>query len=231
MTYAIVGAFMITSLCFWMYKWKKGNPSVERIAGNCPFCLTDKGIPTTDHSFRVCPNFRNPANLHLCTLSYCEAMLRESEELYFYAAGIIPYYEKNGEIQILLVEEHRHNKSLYNYIGGKRDCHKKGDTYRLETSVETMCSELVEEMSPLLENMDTLIDQVDCNLYRSKVLWWPQSKAAIYLVPIQEYLDRCIRKEDSIEAIAFKWFNLHTMNPDVLHYYVRPIIEEIKVHL
>lgn len=158
-----------------------------RIAGNCPFCLDGKGFPTTEHSFRHCTIFKDNASMNLSKEPYIDKKLHDYDEQYFYASGVVPYRVKDGSYQILIISETRHNKTLYNYIGGKRDCYKSDNVYRLETSKETMTSEFCEEMKPLLQEHEFthLMMNIDRNIH--DVLWWSKSKLAIYLVPIYDF--------------------------------------------
>jgi len=195
--------------------------NIERIANNCPKCLDENGIPTNDHGFRNCVKYRCGADEKLSKDIYFGTQLRENDEEYFFASGIIPYRIINNEIEILLIKEYRSEKLLYNYIGGKRDCYKKGNTYRLETSKETMISEFNEEMRSLLpeDEFINILRSIDKSNNKNNVMWWPKSKACIYLILVNNTISNN------------GWLKLNNIEETMVHIYVKPIISTIKNYL
>ena len=144
------------------------------------------------------------------------------------AAGIVPYYIKNGNVYILINKEFRDRKILYNCIGGKVDFFDKN-------ILQTAVREFDEETGYLACD---LLQKIINEKYIEIDLKKPKYKS--FLININEELDwkllpynyskifkdiEIFNDRDSLELI---WINLFNFNSAQKSYLLSLLIYNIK---
>lgn len=90
---------------------------------------------------------------------------QEISETTFNAAGILPFFCKNGKIYIIVAKEKRKNKSKYNFIGGKRE--------KNESPKDTALREFFEEVGCKRDKIEEYIrDCMTLKYYNPVTGYW-----------------------------------------------------------
>ncbi len=166
------------------------------LSEECPLC-------SHYHCFRECPAF-HVSKARTAQSPYSDRYPHPAEELGFMAAGIL-LVDAGG--RVMMIRETRNKVDKFNFIGGKRECRR--DSWcalpRLETAFETACTEFEEETGQSL----------DPEAY-SSVIWFPQSKFLLFIVP---------SVEDSDPISRCSWFSIKDLETGlerrIFHDYIR----------
>lgn len=218
-----ISGFLAASYYLYTQIKKKVRKIQVRVDHLCPLC--GYGHIPSQHSFRTCPRFIHLEN-ETSEDMYSGAKLRLRDEAGFGATGVVIYHPSPQGVDILMIQEIRNGKTLYNFPGGKRDCLLGQDICRLENSKETASSEVEEELSPLLrrENLDTVMKELSFH----SVIWDPQYKAAVYLSSCKTKVQQTSGIVPSDKILSFTWFDLHTLDINLVHPFIHPVIHKLK---
>lgn len=209
----------------------ESNVSDQNISNNktrsfeCCYCVNLSGSKSGSES--ICKTFV-PHGLTKCSkyihlkskisktnyLLIKKYELRKSEEAGFCASGIIPYTYNKGKIYLLVLDEMRYGIRGLNFIGGKRECVKKGKFTRPETSFETALTELDEELGEILlpECKEEFVNFIKKVKIPKFCFWTGKSKMSLYGIKVPNlFMSKLILNnfdKNNCEAQGFKWIKL-----------------------
>jgi 8-oxo-dGTP pyrophosphatase MutT (NUDIX family) len=175
-----------------------------RIRKTCKECFS------TEHKFKFCPLFvdfkNNVSNSNYIVNNYDEIL--ERDILGFCAAGIFIVKHIDNEPHFLALNEKRHNKLLYNIIGGKRENLK-------ESPINVAMREFKEETN-LEISMDEKI---------MKYVWFFKSKYIALVYNLENFNVSNAILEKSVNSLDWKSFK--DLDEKIFHFFSKEMINYI----